>query len=317
MAEYEVAVAGGGLAGLTAALFAARCGRSTVVLSSVPGGPLLSVTRIEDFPGFPDGVAGYELVPLVQDQALAAGAVFEMAELEGLEPADGGWSLATEAGELRAGAVIVATGSTPRELGVPGEERLTGHGISHCASCDGPLYRDRVVGIVGGGDSALQEALELAEHVREVFVFHRGTAFSAQETYRQRVLESSRITIRYQTVVEEILGEEAVAGVRAQDLATGGIADVELAGLFVYIGTVPRTELLRDLLPLDDHGRVPTDGWMRTELPGLLAAGDVRSESAAQAVAAAGDGATAALAAHSYLAGGSWRAASSEEAARR
>ena len=312
-----MAVAGGGLAGLTAALFAARCGRSTVVLSSVPGGPLLSVTRIEDFPGFPDGVAGYELVPLVQDQALAAGAVFEMAELEGLEPADNGWSLATGAGELRAGAVIVATGSTPRELGVPGEERLTGHGISHCASCDGPLYRDRVVGIVGGGDSALQGALELAEHVREVIVFHRGTAFSAQETYRQRVLESSRITVRYQTVVEEILGEETVAGVRAQDLATGGIADIELAGLFVYIGTVPRTELLRDLLPLDDRGRVPTDGRMRTELPGLLAAGDVRSESAAQAVAVAGDGATAALAAHGYLAGGSWRAASSEEAARR
>lgn len=312
MTDFEIAVAGGGLAGLTAALFAARCGRSTVALTGGPsGGPLLSIERIEDFPGFPEGIPGYELLPLVQEQAAGAGTEFQMTEVESLEAAGDGWSLTTGRGELRAGAVIVATGSRTRELGVPGEERLTGRGISHCASCDGPLYRDRVVAVVGGGDSALQEALALAAHAQEVIVFHRGPAFSAQQTYRQRALESPRISVRYRTIVEEILGEQAVTGLRTRDLATGEVAHVEVAGLFVYIGAVPLTGFLPDRLQLDDRGRVPTDSWMRTELPGLLAAGDVRSESAAQAVAAAGDGATAALAAHRYLTDRSWRGASS------
>jgi thioredoxin reductase (NADPH) len=305
--DTDVVVAGGGLAGLTAALFAVRYGRSTVVLTGgVPGGPLLSVARIDDFPGFPQGVAGYELCPLVQEQAAAAGAMFRMGELAGLEEADGGWRLSCTDGELLAGAVIVATGSMPRRLGVGGEERLTGRGVSHCASCDGPLHRGRVVGVVGGGDSALQEALELAGHVERVIVFHRGTSFSAQAAYQQRLRETPNITVRLCTAVEELLGEQALEAVRVRDLESGETESVPLAGLFPYVGTEARTSFLGGLLPLDGEGRIPTDTWMRTERPGLLAAGDVRADSAAQAVTVAGDGATAAISAHRYLEDGSW-----------
>lgn len=309
MAEVDIVVAGGGLAGLTAGMFAARCGHSTVVLAGVvPGGPLLSISRIDDFPGFPGGVAGYELCPLVQEQAMTAGAELRLTELERLEWTDDGWRVGTADGDITAGAVIFAAGSAPRVLGVPGEERLTGRGISHCASCDGPIDRGRVVGVVGGGDAAVQEALELAGHAQEVILFHRGPQLSAQDAHQRALQASGRIRVQYATAVEEVLGDAVVAGVRSRDLATGETKDVELAALFVYIGTVPRTDILRQHLRLDPEGRVPTDGSMRTQLRGLLAAGDVRSESSAQAVAAAGDGATAAIAAHRYLRDGAWRA---------
>lgn len=229
-----------------------------------------------------------------------------MAEIESLQPAGEDWLVSTSDGDFRARAVIVATGSRLRRLGVPGEERLWGKGVSQCASCDGPLFRNRVAGVVGGGDSALQEALELAGHVGQVIVFHRGEELSAQQTYRRRVLEHPKIGVRFGTVVEEILGEDSVAGVRTREPATGAAAEVELAALFVFVGTEPNTGFLRELLRLDGDGRVPTDTWLRTELPGVLAAGDVRRDSAGQAIAAAGDGATAAVAAHRYLAGGSW-----------
>jgi thioredoxin reductase (NADPH) len=310
MPEYEIVVVGGGLAALTAGLFAARAGRSTLVLEpAVPGGHLVNVQKIEDFPGFPDGVSGFELGPNAQLQAMNHGAEFAMAEVEtlaraerdpsGERPSD--WLVTTTDGEHRAGAVIVASGSHARPLGVPGEERLAGHGVSHCASCDGPLFRGQTVGVAGGGDSALQEALTLAEHVGRVQLFHRGERFIAQQTYVRRVLDERKIEVHPRTEVREILGDGTVTGARVHDLASGAERTVELVGLFVYVGLAPNTAFLRDLLPLDEHGRIPTDIWMRTELPGLFAAGDVRTDSASQAITAAGDGATAAIAADRYL----------------
>lgn len=305
--DVDVLVVGGGIAGLTAGLFAARYGRSTVVLTGgAPGGPLLSISRIEDYPGFPEPVAGFELCPLVQEQAAAAGAAFRMDALTALDRDGDGWLGLTESSPIRARTVIAATGSKPRELGIPGEERFLGRGISHCGSCDGPLYRERTVGVIGGGDAALQEALELAEHAAQVLVFHRGAAFSGQDAYARRVLASPRIRVSFETVVDEIVGDTAVEAVVTRNVATGETSSVALAGLFPYIGTVPRTELLAGAIQLDPAGRVPTDGAMRTEAEGLFAAGDIRSDSAAHAVAAAGDGATAAAAAHAYLEGGSW-----------
>src|SRR5581483_9263685 len=177
--DYEVLVAGSGVAGLTAGLFAARHGRSTVVLGSQPGGALLSITRIDDFPGFPEGVAGYDLGPILQEQALAAGAEFSMSELDGLRQVGGGWEALRAEGPVTARTVILATGTEPRALGLPGEERFAGRGISHCASCDGPLHRQNVVGVVGGGDSALLEALELAQFAEGVVVLHRGSELRA------------------------------------------------------------------------------------------------------------------------------------------
>ena len=198
-------------------------------------------------------------------------------------------------------AVIVATGSQLKNLDVPGEEKLMGRGVSHCASCDGPLYNGQTVGVVGGGDSALQETLTLANYAERVLLFHDGETFSAQQTYQQRVLGDTKIMPRYRTVVEEVLGDDAVSGVRARELTSGKSADVELTGLFVYVGLQPNTAILRNLVDLSDTGHVPTDSWMKTARGGLYAVGDIRQDSAAQAITSAGDGATAAIAAYRYI----------------
>jgi thioredoxin reductase (NADPH) len=302
MADRDVVIVGSGLGGLTAGLFAARYGLSTLILeSNIPGGHLISIEKIEDFPGFPDGIAGYDLCPTVQRQAADQGAEFQRAEVQMLEAQDRLWSVVTEEERHGAKAVIVATGSKLKNLGVPGEEKLTGRGVSHCASCDGPLYNGQTVGVVGGGDSALQEALTLANFAERILLFHDGGKFSAQQTYQQRILGNTKIMPRYRTVVEEVLGDAVLSGVRARELATGKGAEVELAGLFVYVGLRPNTAILRNLVKLSDSGHVPTDGWMKTARDGLYAAGDIRQDSAAQAITSAGDGATAAIAAYRYI----------------
>jgi thioredoxin reductase (NADPH) len=300
LADYDVVVIGGGIAGLTAGLFAARYGRSTLVLEpQVPGGHLVNVERIDDFPGFLDGVAGFDLGPTVQEQAANAGAEFRMAEVERLSREGDELVLATADGEIRARAAIVATGRRPRPLGVPGEERLVGRGISHCATCDGPLYRGKTVGVVGGSTWGLQEALTLAGHAGQVIVFEREAELPGQHAMIERARESGTIALRSGTAVEEVLGESAVAGVRLR--TASGAEDVDLAGLFVYAGESPASELLADLVQLDAGGHVPVDASLATAVPGLFAAGDLRQGSAGHAIAAAGDGATAALAAHRYL----------------
>src|SRR6185503_19846750 len=183
MSDYDVIVAGSGLAGLTAGLFAARHGLSTLILeSNIPGGHLISIEKIEDFPGFPDGIAGYDLSPTVRRQAADQGAAFQRAEAQRLDAKERFWSVVTDVEQHLAKAVIVATGSRLKSLSVPGEERLMGRGVSHCASCDGPLYDGQIVGVVGGGDSALQEALTLADLAEQVLLFHHSETFSAQNS---------------------------------------------------------------------------------------------------------------------------------------
>ena len=302
MANYDVVIIGSGLAGLTAGLFSARHGLTTLVMeANIPGGHLISIEKIEDFPGFPDGVSGYELCPNLQRQASNYGAEFQRAEVLRLEAQENIWSVVTEEETHRAKAVIVATGSTLKHLGVPGEEKLMGRGVSHCASCDGPLYNGQTVAVVGGGDSALQEALTLTNYADRVLLFHRAEAFSAQQTYVQRVLSNAKIAPRHRTFIEEVLGDETVAGVRVRDLASGVVSEVELAGMFIYVGLQPNTALLQNLVKLSDTGHVPTDNWMKTARDGLYAAGDIRQDSARQAITAAGDGATAAIAAYRFI----------------
>lgn len=302
MSEYDVIIIGSGLAGLTAGLFSARHGLSTLIMeSNIPGGHLVSIEKIEDFPGFPDGVAGYDLCPTVQRQAADQGAEFARAEVQSLEQRDRSWTVITDEDRRVAKAVIVATGSSLKDLGVPGEAKLTGRGVSHCASCDGPLYDGQTVGVVGGGDSALQESLTLAGFAQSVLVFDSADKFSAQHSYLQRVLSESKIVPKHRTVVEEILGDEQVTGARVRDLASETLSEVALSGLFVYIGLKPNTSFLQNVLKLSDTGHVPTDGWMRTAREGLYAVGDIRQDSAAQAITSAGDGATAAIAAWHYI----------------
>ena len=302
MADYDVVIVGSGLAGLTAGLFAARHGLSTLVLeANISGGHLLSIEKIEDFPGFPEGIPGYELCPAVQRQAADQGAEFARAEVQSLAAEGPFWRVITAEAQHQAKTVIVATGSTLKELGVPGESKLAGRGVSHCASCDGPLYNDQLVGVVGGGDSALQEALTLANYAGQVVIFNRAVDFSAQHTFRQRVASHVKINIRHQTVVEEILGEDGVTGVRVQNIATGESAQINLSGLFVYVGLKPNTSFLEQTLRLSETGHIVTDVWMRTERPGIYAVGDIRQDTAAQAVTSAGEGAVAAIAAYRYI----------------
>ena len=306
--EFEVVIAGGGIAGLTAAVTAARLGRKTLVLTGdVPGGQLMSIEKIEGYPGFPEGVPGYDLCPMLQEQAAAAGAEFMMTGLERLDPQDGQWRVTTGEGDILARAVIVATGSSLKKLDVPGEERLTGNGVSHCASCDAPLFRDRIVAAVGGGDSAMQEALTLAAFASKVIILHRGDALTGQACYRDRVTAHQKIDIRFNTSVTEILGEAKVTGLRTRQSREGAIADLEVAAVFAYVGLQPNTAVLRDRLSLDQAGRISTDGWMRSELTGVCAAGTVRCQSPYRAVSAAGDGASAAVTVDRYLTDGSWR----------
>lgn len=300
--DYDVVVIGGGLAGLTAGLFSARYGCSTLVVESlVPGGQLINVEKIEDFPGFPEGVAGFDLGPIVHEQAERSGVRFELAEVDGLEPAGRHWRVIAGEQRFDAGAVIVATGARPKALGVPGEAELYGRGVSHCASCDAPFFAGKVVGVAGGDDAALQEALTLAGHASQVIIFDEADSFSAQEIYRRRVAEQPRIEARHNVVVQAVLGDGAVGGVHVRDRLTGAESQVALAALFVYAGFEPNTGFLQGRLRLSTDGRLPADTWMQTELPGVFAAGAVRESSPGHAITAAADGATAAIAAHRYV----------------
>jgi thioredoxin reductase (NADPH) len=302
--DYDIAVVGGGPAGLTAALFAARHGRRTMLVDPLGGmgGAIMNTERVEDFPGFPEGIAGFELGPRMQEQVTNAGGAVEMAEARGIERRGGDWAIATDSGGIVASAVIVATGSNPRKLGVEREDDFEGKGLSHCASCDGPLYGGKLVAMVGGGDSALLEALELTGHGVRVVLIHPDTDLTGQETYRRRISESPAVEVRHGTSLEEILGDGQVSGVRVRELESGESSTVTVDGLFVHVGRLPSTSWLDGVVELDAGGHVSTDIWLRTELPGLFAAGDARANAAGQAASAAGDGATAAVAAHRYLA---------------
>jgi thioredoxin reductase (NADPH) len=308
MEDFEIIVVGAGAAGLTAGFWASRNGRSTVVLTGETiGGQLLSIGNIEDFPGFPEGIPGYELGPRLEEQATNAGAQLRSSVANGLQPlSDGRLRVSTPEGDLRAPAVIIATGSRFKALGVPGEERLRGRGVSHCATCDAPMLRGKTAGVVGGGDSALLEALELAEHAKEVILFHRGEFLDAQHAYQERARGNSAVVMRYQTIVDEIIGDNAVEGVMTRRTDTGETERVDVGAVFVYIGMEPQTIFLQDLLELDKTGRIVTDGSLRTTLRGVFAAGDARGGSEPQAAVAAGEGALAAVTAHRYLTNGGW-----------
>jgi thioredoxin reductase (NADPH) len=300
MREIDLAIVGAGVAGLTAATFAARYGLKTVVLERLgAGGQIINAERIANWPGFPDGIGGYELGPLLHRQAEAAGAEIVLDTVEAIA-LDGAHRIVRGGAEtLRARAVIIAAGSAQRRLGIPGEEEFTGRGVSHCASCDGAFFAGREVCVIGGGDSALDEALVLAEHAARVTLFHRGPQLSAQQALRRQAEACAKIEIVCDTVVEAILGDGAVTGVRVRGADGGRVHPT--AGVFIYVGLEPNTAFVRGIVALDAGGHVETDINMRTSAAGIFAAGDIRKSSVAQLAAAAGDGATAAIAAYRYL----------------
>jgi thioredoxin reductase (NADPH) len=306
--DIDVAIVGGGIAGLSAALATARAGWKTIVIAGgIPGGQLTSIEKVEGVPGFPDGVPGYDLGPMTQEQADAAGAEIMMANCAGVDAAGERWLLRSDAEDVSARAVIVATGAAFAKLGVDGEERLTGKGVSDCASCDGPLLRGKTAVVVGGGDSALQEALTLAEHLSKVIVLERGASLTAQKSFQDRVSANGKIEVCTQTTLTAILGDAAVSHVRVKNLASGADTDVPVSAVFGFIGLVPNSNLARGVVALDSSGRIAVDAAMRSNARGICAAGNVRQFSPHRAAGAMGDGAAAAAAVDGYLRTGEWR----------
>jgi thioredoxin reductase (NADPH) len=305
MKDYDLVVVGAGVAGLTAAMFAARHGLSVVAVDRMGvGGQIINAETIENWPGFPQGIGGHELGPLLHEQALAAGAEIILDTIEAIELAGEYRIVRAAADTLRARAVIIAAGSTKRALGIPGEAQLRGKGVSQCAACDGALFAGREVCVVGGGDTALDEALVLTDYAARVAIFHRGPHLDAQQALRHKIAANRKIELVPDTVVEEILGEDTVSGVRLRASSTGATRVHAVDGVFVCVGLAPNTDFLQGLLTLDAAGHIETDASMRTPVEGIFAAGDIRKFSVAQLAAAAGDGATAAIAAVRYLARG-------------
>ena len=302
MQDFDLVIVGAGVAGLTAAMFAARHGLRVVVVERMgAGGQIVNAESIENFPGYPRGIAGHELGPLLHEQAETAGAEVRLDSIEAIELAGAHRIVRGAADALRARAVIIAAGSAPRALGIPGEEQFRGRGVSHCASCDGPLLAGQEVCVIGGGDSALDEALVLARHAARVSVFHRDARLTAQQALLDKAAATGRIALGLETSVEEILGEDAVCGVRLRALRTGTSRVQNVKGVFIQVGLEPNTAFLRGMLKLDASGHIQTDTLMRTSVEGIFAAGDIRSDSVAQLAAAAGDGATAAISAFRHL----------------
>lgn len=305
---YDIVILGGGAAGLTAGLFAARDRYTTLVLERMaPGGQVLNCEHIENYPGFPDGVAGYTLGPVMQQQAIKLGAQVQLAEVEGLHLDGDVKVVQTSNGAIRARVVIIASGSSFTSLGVPGEEELLGRGVSHCAPCDGAMFMGQPVAVVGGGDAALDEGLYLTQYASQVTVIHRSATLRACQMLQERAQANPKLAFRWHTVLRAIAGgDSGVEGVQLEDVTTGAQSTLEVTGVFLFPGLTPNTPFLNGLLPLNAQGQIVTDLRLRTTVPGILAAGDVRAESARQLVASAGDGATAALAAVQYLRTGEW-----------
>ena len=305
--DYDVLVIGAGLAGMTAAMYASRYGLRTGLVERMMGGAqIINLERIENYPGFPQGVAGAELGPLIQEQAMDAGAEFIMGDVASISR-DGDFKVVeTDAGGFRSKAVIVAAGSNLRQLGIPGEEEMFGRGVSHCATCDGPLYMGQVVGVVGGGDSAADEALTLTEYVDKVLMFHRRDQLRAHHAVEERVHYNRKIEVVWNTVVEEVLGEGTVTAVKTRNVVTNLENTVSLTGLFVYVGLEPNSSLVSNLVKVDNAGHIPVNISMETQIAGLYAVGDIRQNSASQLATAVGDGATAAISAFNFVRSKNW-----------
>ncbi len=305
--DYDVLIIGGGLAGLTAGMYAARYGLRTGLIEQMMGGAqIINLEKIENFPGFPQGISGAELGPSVQEQAMDAGAEFIMAEATGITR-DGDYKVVScDNGSYRAKAAIVAAGSSLRHLGIPGEEQFDGRGVSHCATCDGPFYMGQTVGVVGGGDSAADEALTLTEYADRVLLFHRRDKLRAQKVLQDRLVGHPKIEILWNTEVQAILGEESVSAVRGRNVVTNLDTVVDLSGLFVYVGLEPNSNMVKGLVKQDNSGHIEVNLSMETSMPGIYAAGDIRQSSASQLVSSAGDGATAAISAFKYIRGKEW-----------
>jgi len=301
VARYEVVIIGGGPAGLTAGLYTSRAGlKSLLVERGMFGGQIVNAPLVENYPGFPEGISGPELGSLMHQQATKYGLETVTAEVTGVEVGQP-YKIVTTGGSFEAGAIIIAAGSEYSKLGVPGEEMLLGHGVSYCAICDGFFFRGREVAVVGGGDVAITDALELAQHASKVYVIHRRDRLRAGQVLQQRALSEPKLEFIWNTVVDEIVGEQLVKALSLRNVKTKRLSTLEVAGVFVAVGLKPNSQPFAGIVELSETGHIVTNELMATSVPGIFAAGDIRRKSARQIASAVGDGATAALSAFSYL----------------
>lgn len=299
---YDLAIIGAGPAGLSAAIYGARARLSTVVIEKMyPGGQAAITDVIENYPGFTEGISGSELAEAMKKQAEKFGAEFLNGEVQKIERQGEKFVLHLKKETVEAKAVILAMGALARKLGVKGEKEFTGRGVSYCATCDGAFYMDRKVMVVGGGDTAIEDALFLTHFASKVIVVHRRNELRATKILQERAFNNEKIEFIWDSVVEEIKGADAVQEVVVKNVKTGEIKSVPVDGVFIAIGWDPNTAVVRDLVKLNEKGYIITDENMGTGVPGLFAAGDVREKSLRQVVTAVADGAIAAVSAEKYL----------------
>ena len=298
---HDVVIIGGGPAGYTAAIYAARANLAPLVAEGfAAGGQLMLTTDVENYPGFPEGVMGPELMQSFRAQAERFGATLVQSDVSRVDLSSRPFGVWLDDEEHRARSVIIATGASARWLGLPGETRLRGFGVSTCATCDGFFFKGKPMVVVGGGDSAMEEALFLARMAESVTIIHRRDEFRASRIMADRALANERIRVRWNAVVEDVLGAERVEAVRVRDVVTGATEDIPAAAMFVAIGHDPNTGLFAGQVELDEAGYVVTDGT-RTSVEGVFACGDVQDTVYRQAITAAGSGCMAAMDAERWL----------------
>ena len=300
--EFDLVIIGGGPAGLTAGLYASRARLKTLLLEgNLPGGQVLITDWVENYPGYPDGVSGIDLVRGMTDQAKRFGLEMGTGKVESIGR-DGKVNIVTTGTRaIRTHAVIIATGASPKKLGVPGEDQFFGKGISSCATCDGPFYNGRVVAAVGGGDTAVQESVFLTKFASKVYLIHRRDQFRAEKILQERALANDKIEVVWDTVVTGVSGLTHVENIHIRNVKTGEGRTLKADAFFVWIGILPNADFLGNTVRRDDFGFILADSHMATSVPGIFAAGDVRSTPLRQIATAVGDGAIAAYSAEHYI----------------
>lgn len=301
--DYQLVIVGGGPAGLTAGIYAARARLNVVLLEKgAPGGQVMNTDWVDNFPGFPEGISGFDLAEKMTAQAARFELATRLGEVRSMDLVGPVKKILLENGEtITSQAVIIATGARPNQLGVPGEKELTGKGVSYCATCDGPFYRGLEIVVVGGGNTAIQEAIHLTKFAAKVSVIHRRDELRATKILQEKAFANDKIEFIMNSVVTEIRGNKEVEEVGLKNVVTGEESTLAVKGVFVLIGTRPNNEMLPFDQLKNEAGFIVTDREMRTSQPGVMAAGDIRSKLVRQIVNAAGEGAVACLAAEDYL----------------
>ncbi|MDP2921008.1 MAG: thioredoxin-disulfide reductase [Candidatus Omnitrophota bacterium] len=300
--DYDCIIIGGGPAGLTAAIYASRARLKTLLIESISI-PCQAITtdHIENYPGFPEGINGFELIEKFKKQAEKFGAKFIAGEVKGIKENKPGWTIETDDKPYTSRAVIIASGARPKRLGIPGEDKFRGRGVSYCGTCDGALFKNKEVVVAGGGDTALEEAIFLTRFAKKVTVIHRRSALRGTKILQERAFANKKIEFIWDAVISEILGEAKVSAVKVKNVKTGAEKDLLCDGVFIFVGYTPNTAFLKDLLPLDQSGYIIADDNCLTSKVGIFACGDCRKKLLRQVVTAAGEGATAAFACQHFL----------------